>query len=221
MGRIETIGNAKLYLGDCRKLLPMLGTFDALVTDPPYGFKAAAKKWYAGKNRGKTRQNNYGPVDWDNTQIDGELISLCRSVATWQIIFGGNYYELPPARCWLIWDKQNGESDFSDCELAWTNLDKPVRRIYWAWHGMIRKGSDVREHPTQKPVGVMAWAIDHLPKNKSIYDPFMGSGSTGVAAIRRGKSFVGVEMNERYFEIACRRIAEANKQADFLVELSK
>jgi DNA modification methylase len=100
-----------------------------------------------------------------------------------------------------------------DCELAWTNLKKAVRRIYWRWNGMIRKGDDVREHPTQKPVGVMEWCIGHLPDDcMTILDPFAGSGSTGVACVKLGRRFIGIEREEKYFDIMCRRIDEAYKQ---------
>jgi site-specific DNA-methyltransferase (adenine-specific)/modification methylase len=131
-----------------------------------------------------------------------------------QIIFGGNYFDgLGPTTCWLIWDKQNGENDFADCEMAWTNLSKAVRRIYWRWNGMIRKGDDVREHPTQKPIGVMEWCIQHLPADaNTILDPFMGSGTTGVACVNLGRKFTGIELDPQYFDVACRRIEEAYKQ---------
>ena len=107
----------------------------------------------------------------------------------------------------MIWDKQNGENEYADCELAWTNLEKPVRRIYWRWHGMIRKGDDIREHPTQKPLGVMEWCVNHLPsESQTILDPFMGSGTTGVACVKLGRKFIGIEIEPKYFDIACRRI---------------
>jgi DNA modification methylase len=131
-------------------------------------------------------------------------------MSRWQIIFGGNYFNLPPSSCWLVWDKKNGSNDFADCELAWTNLPKAVRRIEWLWNGMIRKGSDVREHPTQKPLGVMAWALDQLPDDaRLICDPFMGSGTTGVAAIQKGLQFVGIEREASYFDAACQRLQDA------------
>lgn len=128
----------------------------------------------------------------------------------------------PPTSCWLVWDKQNGGNDFADCELAWTNLDKAVRRIYWRWNGMIRKGDDIREHPTQKPLGVMQWCLSHLPiETKTILDPFMGSGTTGLACIKAAKKFIGIERDEKYFSIACRRIEEAYKQPDLFIEPTK
>lgn len=212
--REEIIGNARLILGDCREILPTLGRFDAVVTDPPYGIDAAARGTIGSQNRATVR--DYGKDDWDNAPCSPEQVSLIRAAGKWQIIFGGNYFELPPSACWLVWDKQN-TGDFADCELAWTNLKKAVRRIYWRWNGMIRKGDDDRVHPTQKPVGVMEWCLAQLPADvATVCDPFMGSGTTGVACIKRGLQFTGIEREEKYFDIACRRIEAAQKQGDLL-----
>jgi DNA modification methylase len=208
MIRTETIGNATLYLGDCREILPTLGRVDAIVTDPPYGIGEAA-----GKNKSRSvmaTSKDYGNQTWDNAPPPGWLVEMLRDVSRFQVIFGGNYFSLPPSSCWLVWDKKNGNNDFADCELAWTNLPKAVRRIEWLWHGMIRKGSDVREHPTQKPLGVMAWALDQLPDDvRTVCDPFMGSGTTGVAALQKGLAFVGIEREPAYFDVACERLTGA------------
>ena len=211
------IGRATLYLGDCRDILPMLGRVDAVVTDPPYGIGEAA-----GKNASRTNlavAKDYGVDVWDNEPITADLMAQIRQKGKWQVIFGGNYYDCPAASCWLVWDKVNGENDFADCELAWTNLPKAVRRIRFMWNGMLRANGEERgDHPTQKPVGVMRWCINHLPEpNQLILDPFMGSGTTGVAAVQMGRNFIGIEREERYFEIACRRIEDAQRQGDFFV----
>lgn len=212
--RCEHIGDATLYLADCADVLSDLQRFDAIVTDPPYGIGETNVKNMSREKLAAPK--DYGSFDWDNNPADQNLIDLCRSSSRQQIIFGGNYFDLPPTKCWLIWDKQNS-GDFADCEMAWTNLDKAVRRIYWRWNGMIRRGDDVREHPTQKPVGVMKWCIEHLKDARTICDPFMGSGTTGVAAVEMGLQFIGVERDERYFDIACRRIEQAYKQPDLLI----
>lgn len=211
--RTEQIGDATLYLGDCREILPTIGKIDAVVTDPPYGIGENDRKV---ASRGKLAAPvDYGAFDWDAVPADAEIISAIRTCSQWQIIFGGNYFDLPPTSCWLVWDKQNGDNDFADCELAWTNLQQAVRRIYWRWNGMIRKGHEERFHPTQKPLGVMEWCLAHLPAEaRIILDPFMGSGTTGVACARRGLSFVGIEREPRYFDIACRRIEQAQRQGD-------
>jgi len=221
MSRIEHLAEGvTLYLGDCREILPSLGRVDAVVTDPPYGINENSDKV---ASRGKAaRAIDYGKFDWDKERIDVETLALVRAAGTWQIIFGGNYFPLPPATCWLVWDKLNGDNDFADCELAWTNLPKAVRRIQWRWNGMIRAEKGVREHPTQKPREVMKWCIEHLPSDThTILDPFMGSGTTGVAAVKLGRKFIGVEIEPKYFDIACRRIAEALKQPDLFVEKPK
>lgn len=215
--RREVIGNCTLYLGDCMEVLPTLGRFDAVVTDPPYGINENSDKV---ASRGKlAAPKDYGSFDWDAAPASRQQIDLIRSCSSHQIIFGGNYFDLPPSSCWLIWDKQNGDNDFADCELAWTNLRKAVRRIYWRWNGMIRKGHEDRFHPTQKPLGVMEWCLTHLPAGVSIVcDPFMGSGTTGVACVKAGLSFIGIERDERYFDIACNRIEDAYKQPDMFVD---
>ncbi len=204
------IGDARLICADCRDVLHTLGTVDAVITDPPYGIKEADG---ANKSRGKAATaKDYGNKTWDNAPIDNELLQRVISAGKYAIVFGGNYYPVPPSSCWLVWDKENGNSDFADCELAWTNLPCAVRLIKYRWHGMIRKNNEPRgHHPTQKPVGVMTWCIQKLPKNFSaiILDPFMGSGTTGVAAIQAGRKFIGIEKDPEYFDIACRRIQEA------------
>jgi DNA modification methylase len=210
MARIEQIGRAKLYLGDCRDILPTLPKVDAVVTDPPYGIGEAAGK---AKTRGKLAvAKDYGNDAWDNAPVADDLLALVRAAGRWNVIFGGNYYDCPAAKCWLVWDKVNGDNDFADCELAWTNLPKAVRCIRYLWNGMLReRGAQRGDHPTQKPLEVMKWAIGHVPEPaQTILDPFMGSGTTGVAAIQMGRSFIGIEREERYFEAACRRIREAN-----------
>lgn len=209
------IGDCRLLLGDCRDILPTLGKVDAVVTDPPYGIGESNEK---NMSRGTlAAPKDYGSYDWDKEPPAQEVIDLMRTISKHQIIFGGNYFHLPPTSCWLVWDKQNGDNDFADCELAWTNLKKAVRRVYWRWNGMIRKGDDVREHPTQKPLGVMSWCLTHVPTARTILDPFMGSGTTGVACVKAGRTFIGIELDEGYFDLACDRIRKAYAQPDMFI----
>lgn len=225
MSRVEHLAEGvTLHLGDCREILPTLGRFDACVTDPPYGIGessdavASRQRKAGGKSKALADQRDYGAFAWDQKPIDAALVQALRDCSRHQIIFGGNYFELGPTSCWLVWDKQNGDNDFADCELAWTNLPKAVRRIYWRWNGMIRKGSDERVHPTQKPVGVMRWCLEQLPTSDVlICDPFMGSGTTGVACVREGKRFVGIEREPAYFEAAIKRIRAAIETPDMFV----
>lgn len=226
--RKEVIGPHTLYLGDCLEVMPTLGKFDAVVTDPPYGIgEAAGKSASRGKpinsshsqSRAIARATDYGFAEWDDKTADAAVAEAIE-LAKWSIVFGGNYYDLAPTSCWLIWDKLNGDSDFADCEMAWTNLPKAVRRLKFLWHGCMRRERDVqRQHPTQKPAGVMKWCIEHLPApNTTIIDPFMGSGTTGVACQKLGRVFTGIELDPGYFDIACKRIEEAMRQPDLFVE---
>jgi len=222
MSRIEQLAEGvTLHLGDCREILPTLGKVDAVVTDPPYGIGEAAGK---NKSRGNLAvAKDYGTDEWDNKPVTADLMRLVRSAGRFSIIFGGNYYDCPPASCWLVWDKENGTNDFADCELAWTNLPKAVRRLKFMWNGMLRAHGEPRgDHPTQKPIGVMKWCIEQLPADcLQILDPFMGSGTTGVAAAKMGRHFIGIEREPKYFDIACRRIQAALDAPDMFVETPK
>jgi DNA modification methylase len=128
------------------------------------------------------------------------------------IFWGGNYFQLPPSRCWLVWNKGEGFKGrtYAECELAWTSLDENVREIT---HNPLARGDyKNKQHPTQKPLQVMLWCLEKIvPAARTIIDPFMGSGSTGVAAIELRREFVGIEREQTYFDAACRRISEAVK----------
>ena len=210
MSETVQIGDATLYLGDCMDILPTLAKVDAVITDPPYGINENSKKV---ASRGKlAAPKDYGDFDWDKAPPPDALIELIRTKGQHQAFFGGNYFTLPPTSCWLVWDKLNGDNDFADCELCWTNWPKAVRRLQWRWNGMIRQGNEERYHPTQKPLEVMKWVIELCPKADTILDPFMGSGTTGVAAIQLGRKFIGIEREPKYFDIACQRIEQAVAQ---------
>ena len=200
--------------GDCLEVMRGFADkqFDLVLTDPPYGIGEAA-----GKNKSRNqlaKARDYGNDEWDSEPPPAWVIELIRAKAQWQILFGGNYYNLPPSSCWLVWDKDNS-GDFADCELAWTNLPKAVRRLVWRWNGMLQQdmaNKEVREHPTQKPVAVMRWALLQAKDAQAVCDPFMGSGTTGIACALEGRDFVGIERERKYFDIACERIARAQAQ---------
>lgn len=204
---VEQIGPATLYLGDCRDILPTLAPVDLVLTDPPYGIGEAAGK---NKSRGLAAiPKDYGDSDWDDAPPDAVLIDLIRARGRLQILFGGNYFHLPPSSCWLVWDKDNAGTDFADCELAWTNLLQAVRKFRFRWNGMLQENmgaKELREHPTQKPVPVMRWALGQAKGVQTVLDPFMGSGTTGVACVEMDKTFIGIEREPKYFDIACKRI---------------
>lgn len=195
------IGDAVLYRGDCREILPQLGRVDAVITDPPYGLvdKLQGGTW------GKAYDGKY--KDWDAMAWEPDAHFL--SVADRYVIWGGNYFKLPPSRCWLIWDKPDRGLTMADAELAWTNLDRNVRTF-----SISRNPDGKREHPTQKPLALMAWCLEQAGAvaGQTILDPFMGSGTTGVAAVQMGRKFIGIERDERYFEIALKRIEQAVAQ---------
>jgi DNA modification methylase len=200
-----------IYCGDWREChLHKFGEFTLLLTDPPYGIGEAAGK---NKSRGNLAvAKDYGTSDWDSNTPEENDVNWMRSLAKWQIIFGGNYMSLPPAKCWLVWDKINGANDFADCELAWTNLNKAVRQFRYMWNGMLREQPEERFHPTQKPLALMKWCISQTTSTgtimASILDPYMGSGTTLVAAKDMGITAVGCEREEKYCEIAAKRLSQ-------------
>jgi len=202
-------GQITIYHGDCREILPTLGPVDLVLTDPPYGIGEAA-----GKNKSRTRlaiAQDFGDDAWDDAPIAQDLMACVLAAGSTQIIFGGNYYDLPPTSCWLIWDKENGASDFADCEMAWTNMGKATRLLRWRWQGMLQgdmKAKEYRYHPTQKPVPVMRWCLEQAGSVMTILDPFMGSGTTLRAAKDLGRKAIGIEIEERYCEAAVKRLAQ-------------
>jgi len=204
--RVETIGRATLYPGDCRDILPTLGKVDAVVTDPPYGIGASAG---TGKY-GRLKVNS--DLQWDNEPPSVELMETVRLTAPLCLIWGMNYFQLPPTRRYLVWDKGAGFKgrDFAECELAWCSVDGNAT-IYQR-DPLARKDYAGKEHPTQKPVAVMQWSIAALGDANTILDPFMGSGTTGVAAVQMQRDFIGIEREPAYFDIACRRIEDAQRQ---------
>ncbi len=192
----EQIGDATLYLGDCLEILPTLDKVDAVVTDPPYGIGLA----------GKPIRQKFERAGWDDSTPSDELIGLCISKGDEAIIWGVNYFSLPPSKGWLLWDKLQPENfTLAMAELAWTNIDRPIK--------MYRKhpASYDKFHPTQKPHDLMEWCINYTSGN-IILDPFMGSGTTGVACANLGRKFIGIEIERKYFDIACERIEAAYSQ---------
>jgi len=215
--RVEHIGDATLYLEDCREVLPTLGEVAAVVTDPPYGIGESAKRNLSrgggGGRLGMCAPTDYGDDDWDQDPCPPEVLAWILANSRWQVIFGGNFFSLPPTSCWLIWDKEN-TGDFADAELAWTNLPRAVRLKRHMWNGGLRKDREPRFHLTQKPLGVMEWCLSHLPDlgGGIVLDPFCGSGTTGVACVKAGLPFIGIEREARHFETSLRRIEEAYRQ---------
>ncbi len=205
------IGNARLICADCRDVLPTLEKVDAVVTDPPYGL-------------GDKLSTTTGVGEWGKLHVEGghawdqsipENIDQVVAAGKDAIVWGGNYFDLPPMRGWLLWDKIVREFSSGHAEMAWTTLDQPVRAFNFA-HGQL--ASEGKEHPTQKPLRLMKWCLGFLPNAETILDPFMGSGTTALAAVHMGRRFIGIERDPDYFRIACKRIEDAQRQGDLFIE---
>ena len=227
MSRIETIGAATLYLGDCREILPTLGKVDAVVTDPPYGIAYRSQR---GADRRplkgiRTIGHEWQPIAGDDAPFDPSPLLRFPKI----VLFGANHYSerLPSSSSWIIWDKRDGvlSDDNADCEMAWTNLRGVARIHRQLWKGICRAGEEniaiagSKVHPNQKPIGLMKFCIQRCGDDvQSVLDPFMGSGTTGVAAVKLGRKFIGIEIEPKYFDIACRRIEEADRQKDLFIK---
>lgn len=200
-----------IYHADCADVLLHLELACLVCTDPPYGIGEAA-----GRNKSRSKlavSKDYGDDTWDNAPPSDELIQAVVQAGRHAIVFGGNYFDLPPSSCWLVWDKENGASDFADAELAWTNLPGAVRLLRYRWAGMLQGNMGARKefrvHPTQKPLPVMKWAISRAPDDvQVVLDPFMGSGTTLRAAKDLGKRAIGIEREERYCEESALRMSQ-------------
>ena len=190
-----------LYLGDCLDVLPTIapGSVDAVVTDPPYGiggYVSTPSKW--------RRRAGHVSEAWDDSCVDvSQLLRYSRV-----LIWGGNNYGLPPTRNFLCWYKPDAPPSMAQCEYAWCNWDGNARHITCT---ISSTNPERTGHPTQKPLRVMIASVEHA-KSGVVLDPFMGSGTTGVAAMKLGRRFIGVEIDEKYFAIAAKRIAEAGEE---------
>lgn len=189
---------------------------DWIITDPPYGIGEDGAK---NHSRGKLAQPTlYTPKEWDKKRIEKPYFDMMFDVSQNQIIFGGNYYTdfLPPSPCWIVWDKQNGENDFADCELAWCSIKKAVRIVRYRWAGMLQgdmKNKETRIHPTQKPLPVLEWIIaKYTNEGDLILDPFMGSGTTAVACHKLQRRYIGFELDKEYFDLANKRLESEKAQ---------
>lgn len=224
MAEAVTIGSCTLYHGDLLDVLPTLPRAACVIVDPPYGIGESSKKNATrgkpfgsrvdGKNTKGTYvpPTDYGEYSWDDEPLDPARLQAILTAADKVILWGGNFYDLPRASKWLIWDKQNS-GDFADCEMAWTNLPGAVRMFRHMWNGMLRaseKGK--RFHPTQKPVALMRWCLEQAGNPPSVVDPCMGSAPAGVACAEKNVTYYGIEKDRRYFDTACQRVEDAYRQ---------
>ena len=211
--------SVEIHLGDCLDYMRGMaaGSVDAVVTDPPYG---------VGRDEGFEGFEGFGgfgmPIarrryagGWDKDRPQPEYFAQILRVSKTALIFGGNYFSdcLPVGTHWVVWDKKQTMPTFGDCELVWTNLQrKSIKWIQREWNGLLGKEKG-RDHPTQKPLSIMLWLIENYTNpGQTIFDPFMGSGTTGVACVQTGRNFIGCEIDPTYFAIAQKRIADAQAQ---------
>lgn len=185
-----------IYHGDCREILPHLEPVDLVLTDPPYGIgdRMHGGTWGSAEKYADFRGWDFAP--------DAKTLQDIISKAGKSIVWGGNYFGLPGTRCVLVWDKRNAGPTMADCEIAWSNLDRPAKRFSWG------VGVHSYGHPTEKPLELFMWCIVQSRTSGSILDPFMGSGTTLRAAKDLGRKAIGIEIEEKYCEIAARRLAQ-------------
>ena len=190
---------------DCMTFMRTLPdkAFDLAICDPPYGIGEDGLKNHSRGCIAKSRE--YTPKDWDKRAPDKAVFDEIIRVSRNQIIFGANHFidRIPyPSSCWIVWDKENGATDFADCELAWTSFPTAVRKFAFRWQGMLQgdmKHKEERIHPTQKPIPLYAWILRNYAKyGATIFDPFVGSGSSRIAAYKLGFDFTGCEIDAEY-----------------------
>lgn len=188
-----------IYHGDCREILPELPAADLVLTDPPYGIGMGSRptKWQRGHGE--------PPVGWDAERPDGDLIATALTHGSEAIVWGGTFFYLPVSRGWLCWYKPDAPPSMGAFELAWTSM--PMTTRFFSWSIAATNGERVR-HPSQKPLALMRWCLGFAPEARTILDPFMGSGTTLRAAKDLGRRAIGIELEERYCEIAAQRMAQ-------------
>ena len=207
-------GGITIYHGDCREVLPdVCFGVDLLLTDPPYGVGFVLDKQIVGVGNRRLEMGGKPPVYGDDKPFDPSHLLQFRRV----ILFGANHYsdKLPVSGGWIVWDKTGGgrgpDNSFSDCELAWTNVRNTPDIYHHLWKGLVRdsEAGDKVLHPTQKPVALMRWLVTtYTQPNELVLDPYMGSGPVVAAAKETGRRAIGIEIEERYCEIAAKRLAQ-------------
>lgn len=205
--RKEIIGDCVLYQADCMDILPHLPKVDACLTDPPYGLgkKMSGGTW-------ATANTHYKDMHIWDLEAKQEWVDAILALNVPTIIWGGNFFVMPPSRCWLVWKKPYFPT-MADCELAWCSEDANAR----VFDGLRSYGE--KTHPTEKPLSLINWCLKQLPNTvETILDPFMGSGTTLVACAKMGRKGIGIELDPDYFEIACRRVEQAYAQPDLFIE---
>ena len=219
----ERLSEVKLLLGDCLELMNGIPdkSIDVVITDPPYGIDKIIDKRGIIGNSALAEKTIYSIPYWSNNGLNKEQFDELKRISREQVIFGFEYLAniLGKANSAIVWDKKlknNWDDNFSDCEIAWTSFVRPTKCYRHLWMGALRgseKEKGNRVHPTQKPIDLMCWVLEkYTNKYDTILDPFMGSGTTGVACVQTGRNFIGIEIEPKYFEIAEKRIKDAQQQ---------
>ena len=191
--------------------------FDLAIVDPPYGIDVTNQS--QGKGGGVAKKIEYKKTDWDKSAPNKDYFLELQRVSKNQIIWGANHFisKIPyDSSCWIVWDKNNGDTDFADCELAWTNFNTAVRKIKWKWSGMLQqnmKNKEQRIHPTQKPASLYEWLLmNYAKEGDKILDTHLGSGSIAVACHNLGFDLTACELDKEYYEAALKRIEQHKAQ---------
>jgi site-specific DNA-methyltransferase (adenine-specific) len=211
---------SEVHLMDCMEFLRSVPDkfYSLAVTDPPYGIGEDGLKNHSRSKIAKSKE--YTPKKWDSTAPNYAYFEQLIRVSKNQIIFGANHFiqNIPDANspCWIVWDKENGENDFADCELAWTSFNSAVRRFKFRWAGMLQgdmKNKVIRIHPTEKPTQLYDWIFRNYAKpNDTILDTHMGSQSSRISAYKAGLDYTGTELDPEYFEQGNHRFNEFLKK---------
>lgn len=213
------IGKAKIYLGDCMDYMRDLpdNAFELAIVDPPYGLGESNKK-FDGRSK-LANAGKYERKDWDKEPPQKEYFAQLQRASKNQIVFGANHFIHLIAKgspCWIVWDKDNGTSDYADCELAYTSFKTAVRKFKWKWQGMLQENMANKEHrihPTQKPIALYEWLLTNYAKEGDrILDTHLGSGSHAIACNNLGFEMVGIELDEDYYNAAVERITNEARQ---------
>ena len=211
MMREEIIGNARLYLGDCRDVLPTMEKVDAVVTDPPFGMGNFVQT--TGNVRGSA-------VGWNNETPPPEVFEMLKAMSRHRIIWGANFFNCFEEKGGaIVWDKAQPMPNFSKADIASCTHFKKTEIVRIPWTNFIVTHKGETDHPCERPVELYRWCIEYLPAPiETVLDPYLGSGSCGVAAVQMGRKFIGIEREEKYFDIACKRIEDAQRQADLFID---
>ena len=211
---------SEFILGDCMEYMKDMAdnAFELAIVDPPYGIKesnkqrknAPCKRWKAATN-----DIPYAKKEWDKDIPSSEYFSQLKRVSVNQIVWGGNYMteHLQPSMGWIFWDKKNGDTDFSDGELAWTSFNKALRKFEWMWSGFKKERPEKRMHPTQKPVALYKWLLKNYAKpGDKILDTHVGSASSLIACYQMGFEYTGFEIDKEYYNKAVERLEQVKAQ---------